>query len=234
MLRDFTYAQISNTGFYWNESLVFQNYWIWLPLIVLVFNFFNKRLSENSRSFFSQFIVVVGCTALQLFLHVITIMLFAKISGLPYRFSTVLGSAVHEFAVLGLLVNTVLWLIYRLPEKIGREKGSFNENIIAKSGTKQTIIPLGDILYFQKDENYVRVKTATKSFLISGSLKELTKKIDNSRFVQIHKSTIVNRGFVQFSKSRKNGDYDILLTSNETLRLSRRYRERYFQNDGQG
>jgi two-component system LytT family response regulator len=49
----------------------------------------------------------------------------------------------------------------------------------------------------------------------------------DSRFVRIHRSTIVNIQSVSKWTSRGNGDYDLLMSEGTLLRLSRNYAQAF-------
>ena len=53
-------------------------------------------------------------------------------------------------------------------------------------------IPVGDVLYFHADDKYTCVRTAAAEHLIRTTVTELALQLDPQRFVQIHRSTIVN------------------------------------------
>ena len=53
-------------------------------------------------------------------------------------------------------------------------------------------IPVGDVLYFHADDKYTCVRTAAAEHLIRTTVTELAAQLDPQRFVQIHRSTIVN------------------------------------------
>jgi DNA-binding LytR/AlgR family response regulator len=48
-----------------------------------------------------------------------------------------------------------------------------------------------EILFFQSDEKYTRVQTATAELLIRKTLKELADELDPDEFWRIHRSTLV-------------------------------------------
>src|SRR5215470_17137416 len=53
-------------------------------------------------------------------------------------------------------------------------------------------IAVDDVLYFNASDKYTRVVTAEGEALIRTALTDLAKELDPDRFVQIHRSTIVN------------------------------------------
>jgi DNA-binding LytR/AlgR family response regulator len=52
-------------------------------------------------------------------------------------------------------------------------------------------IPIEDVLFFNADEKYTCVHTATGEYLIRTPLVELAAQLDPERFVQVHRSTLV-------------------------------------------
>jgi len=69
--------------------------------------------------------------------------------------------------------------------------GHNNTNIYVKSGQQRYKTNLQDILYLQKDGNYISYITNGKTILARQSIKEVLKELGD-RFIQIHKSTIIN------------------------------------------
>jgi DNA-binding LytR/AlgR family response regulator len=61
----------------------------------------------------------------------------------------------------------------------------------AQVGTSLRMISTREILFFQSDEKYTRVQTATAEFLIRKPLKELLDELDPDEFWRIHRSTLV-------------------------------------------
>jgi len=100
---------------------------------------------------------------------------------------------------------------------------SITSIVAADSVNKKTILAVHDIDYFTANTPYIKIHHTGKTYLHSDSLRSLEDKLDNSQFVRIHKSHIVNLGRVAFYHSRRNGDYDITLSNGTVLRVSRNY-----------
>ncbi len=64
--------------------------------------------------------------------------------------------------------------------------------IKASVGSQLHLIPIDDVLFFQSDEKYTLVVTATMETLIRTPIKEILEGLDTDKFWQIHRSTIVN------------------------------------------
>ena len=53
-------------------------------------------------------------------------------------------------------------------------------------------VDVADVLFFHADDKYTSVRTASAEFLIRTTITELSAQLDPERFVQVHRSTIVN------------------------------------------
>ena len=53
-------------------------------------------------------------------------------------------------------------------------------------------VPCDDIQFFENVGDYVRVKTIKAQYIIHGTLKSIDEKLNDSRFLKIHRSFIVN------------------------------------------
>jgi DNA-binding LytR/AlgR family response regulator len=66
----------------------------------------------------------------------------------------------------------------------------------AGSGDVTHQIAVQDVLFFRADDKYTCVQTATAEHLIRTPIAELAAALDPESFVQVHRSTIVNLGFL--------------------------------------
>ena len=71
------------------------------------------------------------------------------------------------------------------------EKPSYLRWIQAQVGSSLRMVSTREILFFQSDEKYTRVQTASAEFLIRKTLKELLDELDPDEFWRIHRSTLV-------------------------------------------
>jgi len=63
--------------------------------------------------------------------------------------------------------------------------------IQAQSGASLRMVSTREVLFFQSDDKYTRVQTATAQHLIRKTLKELEEELDPDEFWRIHRSTLV-------------------------------------------
>ena len=69
--------------------------------------------------------------------------------------------------------------------------------IQAQSGQSLRMVSTREVLFFQSDEKYTRVQTASAQHLIRKTLKELEEELDPDEFWRIHRSTLVRVDAIQ-------------------------------------
>jgi DNA-binding LytR/AlgR family response regulator len=85
-------------------------------------------------------------------------------------------------------------------------------------------IAVDDVLYFNAADKYTRVVTREGEALIRTALADLSGELDSQRFVQIHRSTIVNMEEVASSRRDLSGRVFVKLKDGRTeLPVSRAY-----------
>ena len=72
-----------------------------------------------------------------------------------------------------------------------KPKSGYLRWIQAQVGASLRMVSTREVLFFQSDEKYTRVQTATAEFLIRKTLKELLDELDPDEFWRIHRSTLV-------------------------------------------
>jgi two-component system response regulator AlgR len=96
------------------------------------------------------------------------------------------------------------------------------EYICAQRAGEIRLIPVAEILYFQADQKYTTVKTATSEDLIEDSLKSLEREF-GERFVRIHRNALVATNRIdRLEKSSWGGGKLRLRELDEPLEVSRR------------
>lgn len=89
--------------------------------------------------------------------------------------------------------NDMSNMLAQLAKQLGiAPKPSYLQWIQASIGQELRLIPVEDILFFQSDEKYTRVQTATYEALIRKPVRDLAEELDPQLFWQIHRSTLVN------------------------------------------
>ncbi len=99
------------------------------------------------------------------------------------------------------------------------------KHLIIKDKGKLSKVHLEQIKYFEAFDNYLKVHTSNRMYLIRKTLKNIESKLKDLGFVRIHRSYIVNTSYVESAKKLKTGDIDIQLNSGESLKMSRSYKQ---------
>ena len=76
-------------------------------------------------------------------------------------------------------------------EPAARRPSERLEVIAAQQGAVTEMVPVDDVIYFEAADKYLRVVTARREHLIRLSLRELLGQLDEQRFWQIHRGTVV-------------------------------------------
>ena len=83
------------------------------------------------------------------------------------------------------------------------------------------VLAADDVLYFETDARLTRVVHTGGQMLIRTPIKELLGSLDATRFLQIHRSVIVNQGFVAGTERAVDGSLRLLLRDRpETLAVA--------------
>jgi DNA-binding LytR/AlgR family response regulator len=99
-------------------------------------------------------------------------------------------------------------------------------SVTASIGDKIRLIRCDDILFFEASDKYIRVVTEQAEALIREPLKSLVSKLDPEQFIQIHRSTLVNREAIDHLVRDPDGSGKLALHikgCKEVLNVSRLY-----------
>lgn len=102
--------------------------------------------------------------------------------------------------------------------------------IKASVGNSLRLIPVEQVRFIRADEKYTRVVWDEGEALIRKSIRELVEQLDPERFVQTHRSVIVNLGCVSEVVKGVNETADLHIRgSGEVLPVSRSYLHHFRQ-----
>ena len=89
-------------------------------------------------------------------------------------------------------------------------------------GSAIQMVPIGDVVYFEAADKYVRVLTADREYLIRASLRELLPQLDAQVFWQVHRSVVVRIDAVERAQRDEAGRLSLQLRRRpERLNVSR-------------
>ncbi|HEY9063687.1 MAG TPA: LytTR family DNA-binding domain-containing protein [Burkholderiaceae bacterium] len=96
--------------------------------------------------------------------------------------------------------------------------------IQASVGAAIHMVPVAHVLYFEAADKYIRVVTAEREYLIRMPLRELIPQLDESRFWQIHRGTIVRADAIATALRDESGKVHLTLRGHpDKLVASRLY-----------
>ena len=96
--------------------------------------------------------------------------------------------------------------------------------IQAQVGNLVHLVPVGEVLYFEAADKYVRVLTAEREYLVRASLKELLPQLDPALFWQVHRGTVVQVPCITTARREESGKVTLTLRGRpEKITVSRLY-----------
>jgi len=112
---------------------------------------------------------------------------------------------------------------------IAQSESRFTTRIVFKSRGRILFLPVDEIRWIAAEENYVRICTGGESHLLRDTMARLETRLDPNVFLRVHRSSIVNLHYVKEVKSDSDGESLVVLTSGETVAMSRSYRSRIYK-----
>ena len=93
--------------------------------------------------------------------------------------------------------------------------------VIVKDGGKIRIIPLSQISYIEAADDYVKIHTAENNFLKNKTMQYFEDQLDESQFIRIHRSYIVNIALINRIEPYEKDGHLVLLTNGIKLQVSK-------------
>ncbi|HYW56528.1 MAG TPA: LytTR family DNA-binding domain-containing protein [Polaromonas sp.] len=95
-------------------------------------------------------------------------------------------------------------------------------------GSSIRMVPVGDVVYFEAADKYIRVLTAQHEYLVRTPLKELLPQLDAHSFLQIHRGTVVHAESIDAVHRDESGKLTLSLRKRpEKLAISRMYSHQF-------
>jgi len=119
------------------------------------------------------------------------------------------------------LIGQKLKNLLKIHETI--DNNFLNEISIVQNGRTKTIF-VDDIICFKSDGNYVQIVTDVKTHLHRMTLNALYENLDNSQFLRIHRSIVINKNYINSTTYIGNNEYKFRLKNGDILTSSRSYK----------
>lgn len=103
---------------------------------------------------------------------------------------------------------------------------NYSEVLVIKDGSEVSRVPVSDIVWIDAAGDYMCVHTTDSTHILRKTMKELEKELDPKQFIRSHRSIIVNKSSVEKLCCQVNGEYHLVLSNGEELKVSRSYRKK--------
>jgi len=97
--------------------------------------------------------------------------------------------------------------------------------IMVQEQERIRFVPVEAVDWFEADRNYVLLHCGKDVFRVRMTLTALQDELDPSRFIRVHRSTVLNLDRIREVQPWFGGDYVALLKDDQQVRVSRRFRE---------
>lgn len=111
-----------------------------------------------------------------------------------------------------------------LAESLLIENSKYPERILVQKQNKLVTIAVEDVIRIEAYGDYSKMITSADTFLSNYGISTLEDKLDDSIFIRVHRSSIVNLNKVK-ELSRYTKSYDITMENGDVARVSRGYME---------
>ena len=138
----------------------------------------------------------------------------------------IVGNVLLLMAAMAVLV-TGAQLAARARERQDRDRAAAEprlERIPVKGRGRTVLVDVGEIDWIEAQGNYLALHVGPAAHLIRETLAGLEARLDEARFVRIHRGAMVNVARVHRVRPLGNGDAMVGLKDGAELRVSRKYR----------
>jgi DNA-binding LytR/AlgR family response regulator len=95
--------------------------------------------------------------------------------------------------------------------------------LVRKLGT-EFLVPARDIEWLEAAENYVNLHVRGRVYPLRSTMAAIQERLDPQQFVRVHRSYIVNLGYLEQIEPLETGDARLVLKNGGRIPCSRRYR----------
>lgn len=105
----------------------------------------------------------------------------------------------------------------------------YSDVLPIKDGSELSRVPVNNIWWIDAAGDYMCVHTEEGTHILRKTMKQLEEILDPKIFIRSHRSTIINKNFVQKFCSQLNGEYYLVMTGGKELKVSRSYKDKVKQ-----
>jgi two-component system, LytTR family, response regulator len=108
-----------------------------------------------------------------------------------------------------------------LLEELQQQGRRPQERLVLKTSGRVSFLKVDEIDWIEAEGNYVRLHVGVTSHLLRETMKGIEARLDPSRFIRIHRSTIVNTDRIRELQPLFHGEYAVILQDGTRLTASR-------------
>lgn len=101
------------------------------------------------------------------------------------------------------------------------------DRLIVKTGGRVIFLRIEEVDWMEAAGNYVKLHTGNESHLVRETMSNLEQQLPSSKFIRIHRSTIVNIEKIKELQPYFNGEYKVILQNNTHVIMSRNFKENF-------
>lgn len=108
---------------------------------------------------------------------------------------------------------------------VARQAGGWINRISVRGSGRVTLVSVSEVEWIEASGDYAVLHCRDRQHLATERIAALAAALDPAVFVRVHRSAIVRIDRIRELRARTHGDYDVVLSSGHTVRLSRTYRD---------
>ena len=105
--------------------------------------------------------------------------------------------------------------------RVIRDLGPRPDRLLVPDGRKMVAIAIDDIIWIKAEDDYARIHTSSRSYLISRTLKDLESRLGPDRFVRLHRSALVQASHIREVAAEGGSRYRVRLSDGTNVLVSR-------------
>ena len=117
-------------------------------------------------------------------------------------------------------------IIRSLRSEVNEGDARYESEFWLKSDCGLVKVPVDSIECVRSEDEYVRLDTASGSYLMRGSIRKLQQRLDPEQFVRIHRRWLVRKAAIARLQTSSLGQTSVLLSSGTRLLAGRVYGKR--------
>ena len=114
-------------------------------------------------------------------------------------------------------------IVRNLRSDAGAAEERYESEFWLRSGGGFVKVPVDSIEWVGSEDEYVRLNTASGSYLMRGSIRQLEARLDPGRFIRIHRRWLVRKAAIAELRAARLGRAEVVLRSGQRLSAGRVY-----------